>query len=390
MSKRAIYTVIMSMYDSLKVPNFIEPGFDYICFTDNKELKSDFWKIRLIEKSGVKAQREIKILAHKFLPEYDLTVYIDGNMTLNKSIADLVDIGADWIIKQHPVRRNIYQEGVRVIQLKKGDANVVNRQLRKYILKGFNKSILFETGFMIRRNVPKVNEVCEAWWEQVKEHSHRDQLSLPFVLNGYKPEVLPAARMNSYISILRHDGGNYVPTIHYINPGRADKNIGKAYNQICALIPENDWICIQDQDSLFWPELCLKQIETIIQNYGNEYSLFGAVTNRLNSQSQRPFPTDFENLDILYHKKRAEELAVENWGKVEDHGEPVAGLFMLFPKRLWNEVKFIEKSIYCDSLFGKEVLKKKKKIGLMTGVYVYHFYRADKPNPTAYKKHLIA
>jgi hypothetical protein len=63
---------------------------------------------------------------------------------------------------------------------------------------------------------------------------------------------------------------------------------------------------------------------------------------------------------------------------------------MLFPKRLWNEVKFVEKSIYCDSLFGKEVLKRRKKIGVMTGVYVYHFYRADKENPRTYKKHLLA
>lgn len=386
---KAIYTVITSNYDSLKRPNFIQAGYDYICFTDNKELKSDFWQIRYIDKSGVKAQREIKILAHKFLPEYNLTVYIDGNMTLNKDVSDLVNRGTDWIIKKHPNRTNIYQERIRIIQLKKDRATIVTNQIEDYKRNGFNDNLLFESGFMIRRNTPGVAKVSERWWKEVEKWSHRDQLSLPYVLNGYELDVLPAALMNSYISILRHDGGKFNPTIHYLTPGRADKNIGRAYNEACALIPENDWICIRDIDSMFWPELCLKQIEDIVKAYGREYSLFGCVTNRLNSENQRPYPLDFDNLDILFHKKRAEDLAIDNWGKIKPHNKPIAGLFLLFPKRLWNQIKFVEKSIYCDSQFGKDVLKKRHKIALMPGVYVYHFYRADKENPKLYKKHLL-
>ena len=198
---------------------------------------------------------------------------------------------------------------------------------------------------MVRKNAEDVNSVCDEWLNQISKHSHRDQLSLPFVIGDCKHEALPSRIINSYFTIHKHDGFKLTPTIHYLTPGRADKDIGKAYNDACSLIPDGDWICIRDQDSLFWPETSLKQIETIVKTYGKTYSLFGAMTNRLNSEGQRPYPEDFDNLDILHHKKIADELAVENWGKIKEYNKPIAGLFMVFPKILWNEVKFTEKSI---------------------------------------------
>lgn len=180
------------------------------------------------------------------------------------------------------------------------------------------------------------------------------------------------------------------PRIHYLTPGRADKNIGRAYNEACALIPAGDWIAIQDQDSLFWPEFTLKQVEDIISQHGGDFALMGCVTNRLASKYQRPFPEDFDNMDIMHHRGRAEQLHREKYGIVTGGKKEIAGLFMLFPKSTWDKVKFVENCIFADTLFCQSVVKKVGNIGVMQGVYVYHYYRAHAPDPMRYKKHLLA
>lgn len=177
--------------------------------------------------------------------------------------------------------------------------------------------------------------------------------------------------------------------IWYANPGRADKNIGRAYNEFCAIVPDGDWIAIQDQDALFWPELTLGQVESIVAEKGQDYALLGAVTNRLASTYQRPFPEDFDNIDIMHHRGRAEQVYREKYGVVGGKNKPIAGLFMLFPKSTWNRVKFAENCIFADKIFCQNVLAKVGRIGVMQGVYVYHWYRAQAADPMRYKAHLL-
>lgn len=140
---------------------------------------------------------------------------------------------------------------------------------------------------------------------------------------------------------------------------------------------------------MWWPGLVLKQIENIIEGQGKDFALLGCVTNRLASSLQRPFPQDFDNMDMKFHRSRAEQLYKENYGKVVEVKKPIAGLMMLFPKSTWNKVKFLERCIWADSAMSKILMKKRMKIGIMTGVYVMHYYRAHSNTPQTYKKHLL-
>ena len=45
-NKNVCYTVIVGQYDSLKEPQYISDNFDYICFTDQTNFKSNVWDIR--------------------------------------------------------------------------------------------------------------------------------------------------------------------------------------------------------------------------------------------------------------------------------------------------------------------------------------------------------
>lgn len=58
--KGAVYTVITGIYDALKEPAYVSPEFDYICFTDNRELKYSIWDKRYIGNPDNRRFEEIK------------------------------------------------------------------------------------------------------------------------------------------------------------------------------------------------------------------------------------------------------------------------------------------------------------------------------------------
>jgi hypothetical protein len=93
---------------------------------------------------------------------------------------------------------------------------------------------------------------------------------------------------------------------------------------------------------------------------------------------------------MKHHYGRALELHHDHYAEVI--GNPrkaIAGLFMLFPKSIWNRVKFEENNIACDTAFCRAITAKGGRIGLMAGVYCLHWYRAQSAEPRTYKAHLL-
>lgn len=211
--KVCVYTVITGNYDKLRQPKVVNPEWDYICFTDQK-VSSDIWQIRFIPKevselSNVKKQRYIKINHHKVLPEYDLTIYIDASMEIIKDLGELIDINYDFIACKHPFRNCIYDECAAVVKGKRDTIENVNRVYTKYQSENYPAhNGLIETGFMIRKNTPYVNEIMESWWDEVLNYSHRDQLSLNYVLwkQSKTPKIINVTYRppNKYINLYYH------------------------------------------------------------------------------------------------------------------------------------------------------------------------------------------
>lgn len=178
-------------------------------------------------------------------------------------------------------------------------------------------------------------------------------------------------------------------TVHYISPYSTDKNFGKAINDACSIVPDSDYICLRDGDSMFLTSSWGAQIEETIKRHGRKYSLICCLTNRLGRPIQRYKGEFSTNTDIMHHYSIAEELEREHWAEVEDITvkRRVAGMFMLFPKTLWNSIKFEENTAQFDDRFSNAVVRKGKKLGLMKGLYVFHFYRLNKnPRDTSHLK----
>lgn len=176
--------------------------------------------------------------------------------------------------------------------------------------------------------------------------------------------------------------------IYYFAPFDSEKNIGRSHNQHCEIVPNgDDWICITDSDVLFLLPDTKKQIEDVILKHGNDYQVFGCLTNRIASQHQRIYEFD-NNADILYHKRIASFRKEMNYDEVKQTTINVAGFLMIFQKKTWEKYRFSNNSIRFDSEFTDKVKADGGKLAIMQGVYVFHDYRLGHENPMYYIDHL--
>lgn len=194
--KIVVYTCITGGYDNLMEPVVINPGVDYICFADNPGMKSKNWKIVPIPEelkglSEVKQQRGVKILAHRYLSDYDISVWVDGAVQVRGNVKEYLK-SLDFnnfsvFIPEHPVRKCIYTEKDACIKAKKikGEGiELAEKQMKRYREENFPSNYgLVQTNVMVRRhNDPYSKELMEKWWEELKNYSHRDQLSFNYAL----------------------------------------------------------------------------------------------------------------------------------------------------------------------------------------------------------------
>ena len=192
-NKKVVYTCISGNYDTLIEPEFVTEGYDYICFTD-QPFTSNTWKIRPIPSelnglTAVKKQRNIKINTHKYLSDYEFSVWVDANTHLTGNINEYVDKncnkeGVVLYVGKHPQRDCIYKEGEVCVKLKKDTKENVDRQLNAYRKEGFPEHYgLPQTCILLRyHNEESCIKLMETWWEQLEKYSHRDQLSFNYAL----------------------------------------------------------------------------------------------------------------------------------------------------------------------------------------------------------------
>jgi hypothetical protein len=87
--KKVVYTALINNYDKLHEPEKVTKNWDYIYFSDNPQLSSKVWKIVHIEKNlnnPFLQNRQYKILYHKHLQDYELSIYIDANIIIKGNL----------------------------------------------------------------------------------------------------------------------------------------------------------------------------------------------------------------------------------------------------------------------------------------------------------------
>ncbi|MFX1712304.1 glycosyltransferase domain-containing protein [Stutzerimonas stutzeri] len=195
-NRLVVYTALFGDYDGLIDPPEKFEGCDFICFTDQKYLKSNIWDIRLVEECDLPPNmmnRRCKILPHLFLAEYEQSLYIDANVTLLKSPVVLSQkylTRFDFVAPKHFARDCAYAEAKECIVLMKDRVRRIKSQMRRYKDEGLPYNFgLSENNILLRNHLRKnVTELMEGWWQEMQRESQRDQLSLPYML--WKSEMI--------------------------------------------------------------------------------------------------------------------------------------------------------------------------------------------------------
>lgn len=185
----AVYTCITGGYDTLTVPEVIDPRIDYFCFVDDSITPVAPWQARAIDLPHLDAKdqnRFIKMHPQHYFPDYDLTLYIDGNIQMCGDIYDLVcqaaSAPADMHAYAHPFRHCVYAEAAACAHYSHAWIWTIARQMRQYSAAGYPlDNGLFEANVLIRRHTPALSALMEGWWHEYQRGSKRDQLSLPVI-----------------------------------------------------------------------------------------------------------------------------------------------------------------------------------------------------------------
>lgn len=191
--KIAVYSCITDGYDAVIEPLCSEPGIDYFLFTDGELSNDSHWKkidITQLEEyknlSPVQLNRKIKMLPFRYLPGYDYSIYVDGNIEIINLLLPLIEeMGSHAFgVHYHRTRDCIYDELVQVIHLNKADPVLARQQIEAYKKEGFPRHFgLYENSILIRKQSDEeVRRLMEAWWEEYMWYPTRDQLSLPYVI----------------------------------------------------------------------------------------------------------------------------------------------------------------------------------------------------------------
>ena len=191
--KKVVYTIIIGKYD--KISKFIkQEGYNYFLFSDVKYYGTN-WTIIPISKnitdkvkvSKIKMTRFFKLFPHLFFKDYEISIYIDASYIINGDLNELLlktlNPSFDLYFLQHPKRNKVFQEFLAVIRFKKDNKKSVNIVKKRYIKENFPDNLGLTQNCIIRRhNKKKIIKLMKIWWNEIRNYSYRDQLSLNYVI----------------------------------------------------------------------------------------------------------------------------------------------------------------------------------------------------------------
>lgn len=200
--KIAIYTCIFGNYDKIYEPKFIPDNCDFYIITDQHVPADSCYKVinpndyDISGLDSIKCNRYFKMNPQVIFPNYEYSIYVDGNIEVYSDLTELINkIPESGIgFYAHSKRNCIYKEYEVCKILGKGDANKIIKQINEYKKEGFPEEFgMVEANVIARKhNSDTCKKIMESWWEQYCIWGGRDQISLPYVIwkNSMKMEEI--------------------------------------------------------------------------------------------------------------------------------------------------------------------------------------------------------
>lgn len=394
--KIIVYTCLYGKYEEIKEPLYKDPRVRYILYTDDRELKSNFWEIKYLKeyRSTIRRTSRIaKLNPSRILPEHDISIYIDSSLSIiTPDIVGFVEICLkenDCALYIHHERDCIYQE-IKICK----DLGLEKTSVCEYFKKRYENlkvpegNGLYENTLIIRKYSEKTIELNKLWEKYYMETgSQRDQLSFMLALEECKARAVSIpygdqVRKNPFVKWTKHirksiDKPRVFKMIAYA-PQSYDRNLGKAYNDYMARLSDQDVAVFVDHDAALLHEDQNKILNELSSLCLDQGCLVIGMTNRIGNPYQRLSCLE-ETHDLSEHYSFSKYLINKYHDELIDvTGCPSSsGVLMMLSKKDWNNNKFIDGFLNVDNSCHKSFRANNKKVFMPKSMYLYHFYRAD-------------
>jgi len=174
-----------------------DENIDFVCFTDDRNLKSNFWNIVYVDSASlgpVKTSKMVKLLPHRFLKSYSRSLYIDNTVKLNELPKNIFERyrNSKMVCFEHPWWNCIYIETEKLIELGYDDEAILLRQADSYRKSHYpaNHGLIAGTVLLRNHREKEIIKLMEVWFGEVLKHSYRDQMSFNYSAwkVGFKPD----------------------------------------------------------------------------------------------------------------------------------------------------------------------------------------------------------
>ena len=192
--KIAVYTSIFGNYDPLIEPLYHSEKCDYYAITDQDIPENSIWNKLDVgsipgfeDMDGYHKSKFCKMMPHILFPQYEYSIWVDGNIQIAADMVPLVDrLDEEHIMGmfQNPLHDCIYTEARFNICQNNASIEKIRNQMSAYKAEGFPEKFgLREFSVIVRRhNDEECIQMMQDWWKQVNTYTMRDQLSFPYVL----------------------------------------------------------------------------------------------------------------------------------------------------------------------------------------------------------------
>ena len=200
---KVVYSMIFGNYEvysgSKRFRLLKELGWDFVLFTNNREIHSDDL-VRVVHMDvkyghARRTVQEIKMRSHLYLSEYVVAIYV--NFNINLSVDFLLEMEKqaleyDCVFKQHPKDNCIYSHANTIYLVGYDTYTRLKRQVHKYKDRNYPRNNgLIEGCTFLRKHNPVTNKLFEYWLQETFVGSLRDQLAFNYVYWTLRGEDRP-------------------------------------------------------------------------------------------------------------------------------------------------------------------------------------------------------
>lgn len=215
--RACVYTCLIGNCEELnEQPISAQSSIPFVCLTDDPGLQNSTWRIvrvkPLFPMDPVRSQRMLKLLPHRYLQDFELSLYIDNSVILKQKPEEIFDrylASSDFALPIHSFRDRVIEEFIEVAELGKDDPSRIFEQWDHY--RASDPGALDErpywNGILLRRHgSPEVRRALEHWAAHILRYSRRDQLSAntAFRHAGFKPLGLDIDNHESWFHTWPH------------------------------------------------------------------------------------------------------------------------------------------------------------------------------------------